>query len=259
MKKFILFFILLSISKASFSQAPQEYYTLMSKTDSLYYAKDYKGAALACSNAFKSYGWKAFPGDRYNAACFWALANVPDSAFFQLQLIASKANYSDYDHISTDSDLLSLHTDKRWEPLMKKIKENKEKAYEKLNKPLALRLDSIYNDDQKCRELAMRFDNDSIGRIIMKQDSVNLVKVVAILDKYGWLGSDEVGSQGNSALFLVIQHADLKTQEKYLPMIKEAVKNGKAEPSQLALLIDRIEMRNNRPQVYGSQVTGNGF
>jgi hypothetical protein len=53
----------------------------------------------------------------------------------------------------------------------------------------------------------------------------------------------------------VIQHADLKTQEKYLPIIKEAVKNGKASGANLALLVDRIEMRNGRPQIYGSQIT----
>ncbi|MBI3502966.1 MAG: hypothetical protein HY063_14340 [Bacteroidetes bacterium] len=132
-------------------------------------------------------------------------------------------------------------------------------AFAQKNKPLARQLDSIFNDDQKYREIAMRFDNDSIGRIIRKQDSVNLVKVKVILDKYGWLGADEVGANGNTALFLVIQHADLKTQEKYLPVMKEAVKNKKARASSLALLIDRVEMRNNRPQIYGSQVQGNSF
>ncbi len=68
------------------------------------------------------------------------------------------------------------------------------------------------------------------------------------------MGSDVIGNQGNSTLFLVIQHADLKTQEKYLPMMREAVKNGKAYGSSLALLEDRIEIRNGRKQIYGSQI-----
>jgi hypothetical protein len=62
------------------------------------------------------------------------------------------------------------------------------------------------------------------------------------LDKYGWLGADVVGGQGNSTLFLVIQHSDQATQEKYLPMMREAVKNGKAQGSSLALLEDRAAL-----------------
>ena len=36
--------------------------------------------------------------------------------------------------------------------------------------------------------------------------------------------------------------------------MKEAVKKGKASGSQLALMVDRVEMYNDRPQIYGSQV-----
>ena len=36
--------------------------------------------------------------------------------------------------------------------------------------------------------------------------------------------------------------------------MKDAVKKGNANGSDLALLIDRIEMFNGRPQVYGSQI-----
>jgi hypothetical protein len=84
-------------------------------------------------------------------------------------------------------------------------------------------------------------------------DSVDLIKVRAIIDKYGWLGPDEIGDDGNSTLFLVIQHADLKTQEKYLPVMQDAVKAGKARASSLALLEDRIALREGKKQIYGSQ------
>jgi hypothetical protein len=56
------------------------------------------------------------------------------------------------------------------------------------------------------------------------------------------------------ALFLVIQHADLATQEKYLPMIRLAEKDGKTLSSNLAILEDRVAMRRKQPQIYGSQV-----
>jgi hypothetical protein len=85
-------------------------------------------------------------------------------------------------------------------------------------------------------------------------DSLNLPKVMDILDKHGWVGPAVVGQQGNITLFLVIQHADLKTQLKYLPMLREAVRKGDAQPSHLAMLEDRVALRQGKKQIYGSQV-----
>lgn len=54
--------------------------------------------------------------------------------------------------------------------------------------------------------------------------------------------SEVVGNKGSTTLFLVIQHADLGTQVKYLPMVREAVKQHKAQASNLALLEDRVAL-----------------
>jgi hypothetical protein len=191
------------------------------------------------------------------------MANVPDSAFFNLERVASKSGYSNYSHIIKDRDLLELHSDKRWSPLVELVEQNKKKSEANLNMPLIAKLDSIYSDDQSYRiqaqELQKKHGNNSdefknLWKIVHTKDSLNLIKITSILDKYGWLGADIIGNQGNSTLFLVIQHADLKTQEKYLPMMRDAVKNGKAYGSSLALLEDRIEIRNGRKQIYGSQI-----
>jgi len=260
---FILYFHFLPL--LNFGQStPQEYINLIIKADSLYEAGDYNGSAFTYSDAFKANGWKGLPLDRYNAACSWALAGYPDSAFYNLDVIASKSRFTAYDELIADEDLVSLHSDKRWQPLVDFIKTKKDKAEANLNKPLAMQLDSIYTEDQKYRlmndEYLEKYGRESeemreLWKTIEEKDSVNLIKVKSILDNYGWLGADVVGERGNMSLFLVIQHSDLETQEKYLPMMKEAVKIGKAEASSLALLIDRIEMRNGRPQVYGSQIT----
>ncbi len=136
-------------------------------------------------------------------------------------------------------------------------------AFGQNSTPLAYRLDTILNDDQKYRlkidSIKKKYGDNStemktLWDTIKKLDSINLMKVEAIIDKYGWVGVDSVGVNGNMALWLVIQHSDLKTQEKYLPIMKEAVKKGNAMASHLALLEDRIEVRHGRPQIYGSQV-----
>ncbi|MCW3084769.1 MAG: hypothetical protein JWP12_2135 [Bacteroidetes bacterium] len=119
----------------------------------------------------------------------------------------------------------------------------------KLNETLSVQLNAILKSDQEYRQGSMD-DASQMG----KNDYFNLIKVEAILDKYGWLGVDEVGEEGNTALFLVIQHADLRTQEKYLPMMTQAVMNHKAKGAQWALLEDRVTLVQTGRQIYGSQV-----
>ncbi len=89
---------------------------------------------------------------------------------------------------------------------------------------------------------------------INEKDSINLIKIKKILDERGWLGSNIIGGQGNSTLFLVIQHSGLETEIKYLPMMREAVKEGNASADSLALLEDRVALRQGKRQIYGSQI-----
>ena len=126
-------------------------------------------------------------------------------------------------------------------------------------------LDSIYKDDQGARykvqdlskNKASSAQIDSAMKVVRENDTRDLIKVTAIIDKYGWLGPQDVGINGSQALFLVIQHADLATQQKYLPMIRTAVKDGKTFSSNLALLEDRVAMREGKNQIYGSQLFRN--
>jgi hypothetical protein len=264
MKKTIVLFGSLTLSTISFGQTdPEKYFELCKKADSLYNAGDFKNSAYTYSAAFKANGWRGSINDRYNAACSWALANIPDSAFFYLHRAIFVGGFTSYKHMSTDSDLTTLHKDKRWKPLLEKVKENKEKAEANLNKPLVQRLDSILQEDQEGRNeidaVASKYGWESkevqaLWKSIGEKDSINLIKVTAILDKYGWLGPDVVGQEGNTTLFLVIQHSDQKTQEKYLPMMREAVKNNKASGSSLALLEDRVALGQGKKQIYGSQI-----
>jgi hypothetical protein len=124
-------------------------------------------------------------------------------------------------------------------------------------------LDQILKDDQGLRRqisvLSEKYGPnskqlDSMWIQIAYQDSINLTKVEHLIAKYGWLGSSLVGASGATTLFLVIQHSDLDVQIKYLPMLRAAVKKGEADPSNLAMLEDRVAMRQAKPQIYGSQI-----
>jgi carboxyl-terminal processing protease len=89
--------------------------------------------------------------------------------------------------------------------------------------------------------------------LIHQQDSIVLNQVISIIDTFGWVGKNTVGEKANQALWLIIQHADLETQETYLPLLKESVKKGESEGWHLAYLEDRILMRNGKKQLYGTQ------
>ncbi|UAM97793.1 hypothetical protein K8354_16105 [Polaribacter litorisediminis] len=94
---------------------------------------------------------------------------------------------------------------------------------------------------------------DYFWTLIHQQDSIVLNQVISIIDTFGWVGKNTVGEKANQALWLIIQHADLETQETYLPLLKESVKKGESEGWHLAFLEDRILMRNKKKQIYGTQ------
>lgn len=255
--------LLLLLSLATYAQPPAAYAEWVGKANAFYEAKKFKEAGEAFSKAFAAFGGKGYQDDRYNAACCWALAGNSDSAFSQLERLATKASFKDYNHLISDQDLVNLYKDNRWQPLCDQVKQNKEKAEANLNKSLVAILDTVMQTDQQyrqqIREVEGKYGNPSkemteLSEKINYYDSVNLIKVTAIIDKYGWPGPDVVGDEGNSAVFLVIQHADLTTQDKYLPVMREAVKNKKARPADLALLEDRVAMRHGKMQIYGSQI-----
>ena len=106
MKKLILtaLTILLAVH-TTFSQDHEKYKDLVNEAWNLYKAEDYKASALKYSEAFVALDNKGYSTDRYNAACSYALANVPDSSFVQLFKIAEKAHYSSYEHMAKDPDL----------------------------------------------------------------------------------------------------------------------------------------------------------
>jgi Family of unknown function (DUF6624) len=124
-------------------------------------------------------------------------------------------------------------------------------------------LEKISIDDQKYRsgwDTAIRkygMNSPEIFAMIKRmnlQDSIDMSLVAVILDKYGWLSKEQTSADANAALFLVLQHATLPSQLKYLPLMKKAVADKKAKASDYALLVDRTNMYQGKLQVYGSQV-----
>ncbi len=255
----ILFFLSLGLLPFG-SLVAQSYSQIIGTADSLYKAKDYTRSVAAFDRAFRIEQKNA--SHCYDAACSAALSGQPEKAFPWLEA-SFKNGWTNLDHLRKDSDLNSLHSDARWTNLTARMQKKVDEIEINLDKPLRDTLLAIYDDDQKYRQMIdsvrSKFGRESaemtaLWAIIIERDSINLLKVVSILDRHGWLGRDKVGARGNQTLFLVIQHSNQKTQEKYLPMMREAVKKGNANAGNLALLEDRVALAQGKKQVYGSQI-----
>lgn len=125
-------------------------------------------------------------------------------------------------------------------------------------------MDGILYEDQRYRgemnvvSKAHGWDSpqmDSLWVLQNKADSINTARISEIIDENGYPGKSIVGERHASTSFLVIQHADQETQEKYLPIITAAADEGEVRWSSVALLIDRVNLKQGKKQVYGSQVS----
>ena len=82
-------------------------------------------------------------------------------------------------------------------------------------------------------------------------DSTNLASVSRILDTYGWPSG--LSDAANKAIFLVIDHSDLNTMNKYIGLFRDAVEKGYLSMNDLVTMEDRMLMNADKPQKYGTQ------
>ena len=119
---------------------------------------------------------------------------------------------------------------------------------------------AIRDKDQSIRQKIMPMlasgNQDSIMAVVVQMnmiDKENQTFVFGLLDNQGW--HDGLSDKANSAIFLVIDHAEFAAQEKYYPVVKEKAEQGIIGKEDAATLQDRILMKKGEMQVYGTQTT----
>ena len=85
-------------------------------------------------------------------------------------------------------------------------------------------------------------------------DGKNRQRLDEIVKQHGWPKKSVFGEDASGVAFLIVQHAEIDYQKKYLPLIKEAVAQKEARQSDLAMLEDRILTRDGNKQIYGTQL-----
>lgn len=266
-KLYFLFLLFFSFALFASAQPSAKYFEAIDKAKISYDKKEFKKSAQLYSIAFKQNGGKAYLEDRYNAARSWALVGNKDSSFAQLFKVVKLYDYLNFLQISKDADFAKLYNDKRWTEVLDLVKENVSRTDTNLNKGLVILLDSVYRDHHSYRLKEVSVKNEfgtesielaAVRKMMKERDSVNLSIVTNIIDKYGWLGRNVVGFIGNYTIALIISQADIKTQEKYLPLVREAFKNKNVEAYDFAFIEDILALREGKKQSYGSVIVKMG-
>ena len=258
MRNILLIFIIFILS--SNSVIGQSYDEYVIQATELYHAKKHQESSKVWDKAFNIHN--GFSSDYYNSACANALAGKTTKSFEHLEK-AIKNGWEDIDWMKEDSDLISLRESKKWSDFIEDIPEFKEAYLSSLDIKMKETLENLRMQDQTIRLLLpdaeKRFGRDSNeykwfrNELMPRNDSIVLSKITDILEKNGWLGINKVSELANQTLWLVIQHAPLEIQKKYLPLLEKSVNKGESKAQYLAFLQDRILMREDKKQIYGTQ------
>ena len=123
-------------------------------------------------------------------------------------------------------------------------------------------LEWIFERDQYDRMLWFLASNkrtesseriEKLARRAMDTDSTNLQLVSQILKETGYPRKSKVGDFATLTVWMIIQHSDLGRIKQFLPQLEEAARRGDLAPAYLAATKDRIDIREGRPQKYGTQ------
>ncbi len=197
----------------------------------------------------------------FNHGISYAKRGIIDSAYIFLE----KAYLTDWEifYYKTQSKKLwdeeLLREDK-----FKYLKDSCNKKYSKLDTSLINEVMQIEFLDQLYRGFLSDSVRNEFGRgsvqdeIILtkrrKQDQENLQRVEKIIAKYGYPGVSLVGKKYSRAVFLVIQHSNIPTMVKYLPLLKDLAQKGELPIKTVALMEDRVLLGEGKKQIYGSQI-----
>ena len=198
--------------------------------------------------------------DYHNLACIYSLNKQSDKCIETLNLIVQyNLDYSDF-YMDPDFYYVSNQKDE-WKKFLIQYKNAK-----KLNFQDTIFIDLCkiaINDQALFKEISIyeqgNFKNAAKASLLYHiKDSLNKenLKLVNYYYAKGYnILSDSVVGKFSKKCFMVIQHSDLKTMEKYLPVIKKLYECKQTKGGNYALLYDRISVdKNNGIQYYGTQI-----
>ncbi len=234
--------------------------TSRSTADSLRLAGSLEAATAAYREAVHRH-----PEDGDNvyllASTFALQPNLLDSAFYYLNLeLAGDSTMKPL----WDADLFFMADNDRW-PSVEETQLSKLAATVsgEFDRDYARQLFRIRMREHAYRYhimLAMRELGPSnpvvsaLAIVMGEHHNDNLIKLEQLIRERGWPVFSRVGEDAAYAAGNVVNHSDLETRQRYLPMLKDVCERGEGDWSRYAHIFDRTELELGRKQVYGTQM-----
>ena len=121
----------------------------------------------------------------------------------------------------------------------------------------------LYKDQYvrlQMQELTKAVNNDGnaelIDSLIVLSENIERIdkENIAVIDSLLQQGLPKgLSEESYKTIWIVIDHASLEKQVQYLSIIEKMSSEGLIDVDNYAILFDRIAMKQNRPQRYGSQ------
>ncbi|MBL7818321.1 MAG: hypothetical protein JNL70_25135 [Saprospiraceae bacterium] len=108
------------------------------------------------------------------------------------------------------------------------------------------RISLLFKQDQELRN----------GTYSYTKDIQIQMSAISIIEYCGWDLIERANKENIYSLFIIIQHTDKYTRNKYFKKFEEYSQKGYISHKSLALMQDRMLMDNNLPQIYGTQIIG---
>lgn len=150
-----------------------------------------------------------------------------------------------------------------WKSLMKEYPELRKTALLNIDFETLDELTILFGQDDYVRTYLHKFDNKETNKYLIQVDSINLQSLKAILKKYdGFPPYEKVGFLGQRYCWLLLLHSSIDMQNKVnfevFDVVERALKEGKMNSADYAVIMDRICVLSDKPTKYGSGMFENG-
>lgn len=268
MKKIVLILILVHAVAVVQAQV-SDYWIVASNGETLQTVHQFRGDSLfklgqvkQAIHEYRLQNSEKYAMCKYEIACAFAKNLQYDSAFYYLN---ANLRYDHTHYVLINPDFLPMMGDPRWDALANRWIDSVNKTNPGTIKdvPLAKVLWKMHARDQAYYyELAVihpsMHDTSALSmtfwRLKEELNQLNHRLLDSIVDAKGWPLISQVGTAACSAAFMVVQHAALENQLKYLPMIRQTCEKGEAEWDFYAHVYDKVCCAQKKPQLYGTQL-----
>lgn len=206
----------------------------------------------------------AYFSDLYNLACVFSRTGQQDSALKYIE----RHEIEFHDGVGaalSDPDLVYIRKATGWQRVEALLIKNycdsskakiRDLAYAKSLWYMSAADQAYYKDIEIAEARTGKSSSVVLALWDLKRslNEDNQRRLETLIREKGWPKISEVGKRAATAAFLVIQHADLAKQQKYLPVIQSLCAAGEARWEDYALMYDRVQTSLGKPQRYGSQV-----